>query len=51
MNEQTLNPAIANRTEQNASKPLNAPKEVTPSTPAPNEAEQPPSTNNEPPQT
>ena len=48
MNEQTLNPAIANPTGQNTSKPLDAPEEVMPSTPAPNEAEQPPSTNNEP---
>ena len=33
MNEQTLNPAIANPSEQNASKPLDAPKEVMSSTP------------------
>ncbi len=43
MNEQTLNPAIANPTEQNASKPLDAPKEAICSTPdaTSKEAEQP----------
>ncbi len=50
MNEQNLNPAIANPTEQNTSKPLDAPKESMSSTSdaISTQAKQPTSTNNGP---